>query len=201
MTALDGSTTPWDDRSFAFLGEVVQRLVSIVVFPEDAFEPVTTRVKTVNYMLQYQEDLVDMLMFPPVMPQEGDAEMVTTRKCMYLPAIYVPHLLNSRGYTIKQLWDVLYPAIAQRQELDICEPLMKWLQVVSTGMALGNLQHMGDPVAAMTIIAPPADETLLEHRHAILHQALPGLAAPPQSLETALAHMASALITQTNDNR
>jgi hypothetical protein len=201
MAALDGSTTPWDDRSFAFLGEVVQKLVSIVVFPEDAFESVTVRVKTVNYMLQHQEDLVDMVMFPPVMPQEEDAEIVTTRKCMYLPAIYVPLLLNSRGYTIKQLWDILYPAIAQQQELEICKALVKWLQVVSTGTALGNLQHMGDPLAAVTIIAPPADETLLEHRQSMLYQALPGLTAPPQSLETALAHMASALINQTNDNR
>ncbi len=201
MAALDGSTTPWDDRSFAFLGEVVHKLVSIVVFPEDAFDTITVRVKTVNYMLQHQEDLVDMVMFPPVTPQEGDAEVVTIRKCMYLPAVYVPLLLNSRGYTIKQLWDILYPAIVQRQELEICEALVKWLQAASTGTALANPQHMGDPLAAVTIIAPPADETLLEHRQAILCQALPGLTAPPQSLETALAHMASALINQTNDNR
>jgi hypothetical protein len=35
----------------------------------------------------------------------------------------------------------------------------------------------------------------------ILHQALPGLATPPQALETALSQMATALIYQTNEGR
>jgi hypothetical protein len=41
----------------------------------------------------------------------------------------------------------------------------------------------------------------LSHRHEILHQVLPALSAPPQSLETALTQMATAIIAQTNDQR
>lgn len=60
---------------------------------------------------------------------------------------------------------------------------------------------MGNPLVDKRITAPPADEVLLAHCHAILHQALPGLAAPPQTLEIVLTQMVTALIAQMNDTR
>jgi hypothetical protein len=69
------------------------------------------------------------------------------------------------------------------------------------GTALVNPQALGDPTLALPLVAPPADEALLTHCLQVLHTLLPGLTAPPQSLETALSHMATALLTQTNDNR
>jgi len=54
---------------------------------------------------------------------------------------------------------------------------------------------------ALPLCAPPADDILLDNRLNILHLLLPGLTAPAQSLETALSQMATALITQTNDDK
>jgi len=51
------------------------------------------------------------------------------------------------------------------------------------------------------LCSPPADEALLSHHSQILHQFLPGLVAPPQTLETALSQMATATITQTNEQK
>ncbi len=42
---------------------------------------------------------------------------------------------------------------------------------------------------------------LVIHIHLLGFRNCAGLTAPPQSLETALSHMATALLTQTNDNR
>jgi hypothetical protein len=114
--------------------------------------------------------------------------------------VYVPLLLSSGGYTLKEVWEHLYPAIIQRQELDIRERLLQWLQAASTGTAL-RPNEMGNPDLAIALCSPPADEKLLTHRTQLLHQALPGLAAPPESLEVALSQIASALIYQTNETR
>ncbi len=110
-------------------------------------------------------------------------------------------LLSASRYTLKQTWEILHSAMVQQQELEICVLLLRWLQAASVGTALVNPLEMGAPSISIQVHAPSADEQLLTQRHSILHQALPGLAPPPQGLETALSQMANALIAQTNDNR
>ncbi len=51
------------------------------------------------------------------------------------------------------------------------------------------------------MISPVADKDLLNHHAFLLKQALPGLGQPAESYETALMHMAQAVIAQTNDHR
>jgi hypothetical protein len=173
----------------------------MIAFPKDAFDIVTTHTKQIEYMLGNQEELTDLPVFPPVEFQEPNVEELTTQKLMFLLLVWAPLLLRARGYTVKEVWDMLYPAILQRQELDICAPLLRWLQASSTGTTLPDPLAVGDPITAIRIIAPPADELLLSHYHGILHCTLPGLLAPPQSLETALSQMATALMAQTNDTK
>jgi hypothetical protein len=200
--SINGDPTFWDNLTFAFLGDVIQGQATTVIFPNDAFDTVTTRTRTSAYMLQHLNDLTTaMPLFPPVADDEADALEVTVRKVIYLPAVYVPLFLSAGGYTIKQAWDRLFPALHQRQDLEVCAPLLQWLQVASTGSALPDLVTMGDPSVAFPLNTPPADEELLTQRLQFLHQLLPGLTAPPQSLETALTQMAAAIVTQTNDSR
>lgn len=196
LSALDGQRSMWDQANFAFLGEAVGSQVTTVVFPVDAFNMVTTRVKTQDYILQHLDTLTEIdPLFPPELPGSVHAEEVTTRTLSYLPAVYVPLLLSAGGYTPKQVWERLYPALQQRQDMDTCAPLLKWLQVASTSTVVGN-SSISTP-----LIAPPADEVLLAQRLRLLHQLLPGLTAPPASLEQALSQMATAIVHQTNDNR
>jgi hypothetical protein len=152
---LDGTPTPWDNLSFAFLGEITQGLVSMVLFPDDVFDPLPIRTRTLEHILQHQDDLRDLPLLPPVMPDEAESEIVLTRKVMALPAVYVPMFLNSRGYTLKQSWDLLYPAIVQRQEVDTCRPLLHWLQAASCGTAQVNPLAVGDPAISIVLQSPP----------------------------------------------
>jgi hypothetical protein len=156
-----------------------------------------------TYIQNNQQELEAVPLFPPNLPDADDPDLiqVTVWKCMYLPAIYVPLLLSAGGYSIKQVWNLLPPAILQRQEMEICAPLLHWLQAASTGTPLQNPLQMGAPAIATTMHAPPADETLLTHCHDILHQVIPHLAAPSPTIESALSQVAAALIVQTNDSR
>jgi len=122
ITALDSSTTTWDDWCFAFLGKLVQGQVTNVLLPNSIFEP--TLVWTLpQHMLAHLEDLSEAEpFFPPIAANDNQAEEIETRPLMYLPAIYIPLLLSSGGCSPRQVWECLYPAIQQQQELVICRP-------------------------------------------------------------------------------
>jgi len=202
LSSLDGTPTPWDTQSFAFIGDLVQNLISTIQFPDNAFEVIQVRVRTADYMLQHLDELNLHPVFVPVEPDVEDptTQVIRTRRFMYLPAVYVPLFLSAGGYTIRQIWERLYPALQQRQELIACAPLIRWLQAASTGVQPQPLR-LGPPTLSVNIVAPPADEHLLGQRNRVLHTLLPNLSAPPQTLENALSNMAAALIAQTNDTR
>ncbi len=198
--SLDGQTTRWDNWSFAFLGELVQGQITNILLPNSIFDEVTIWARPQAYILAHLEDLTEEEpFFPALQAHQDDAEEIETRYLMYLPAVYVRLLLNSSGYTPRQVWERLYPAIAQRQEIADCRPLLNWLQAATMGAALINPDDHGNPLLSIPLCSPPADERLLQHRTQILHQLLPGLSAPPQTLETAISQMATALLTQTNE--
>jgi hypothetical protein len=202
VSSLEGITTPWDNKSFAFLGDLVQNLILTIQFPDHAIEEITVHAKAVDYMLQNLDELAGHPVFVPVDPTLNDptVQEITTRRFMYLPAAYVPLFLSASGYSVRQTWNLLYPALQQRHELVTCAPLLRWLQAASMGTQEQPMQ-IAPPSVSILMVAPPADESLLAQRNRILHTLLPGLSAPPQTLELALNHMAAALIAQMNDTR
>jgi hypothetical protein len=125
--SLEGDITGWDNLCFAFLGELVQGEITNVLFPEDAFTTATLRVPSIEYIQQHLEDLMDAPYFPPMDDDDPNSTQVTVRKFMYLPVVYVPFLISSSGYSLKEVWTRLYPALMQRQEVEICTPLLHWL--------------------------------------------------------------------------
>jgi hypothetical protein len=203
--ALDGHTTPWDNNLYAFLGEVTQGMATTVVFPTTAFNEIEhIRARSAESILQSLDAINGTEGFPPVPPNDPTTVDVSTRYLMYLPARYVPLLLDSSGYTIKQVWEILYPALLQNQDLPDCTALLNWLQASSSNVQHTNPQGqviLGPPVTAINIISPPADRDLIVHRSNLLNQALPGLKEPSPGLEAALSQMAVALMAQTNDAR
>jgi hypothetical protein len=204
--ALDGNITPWDNNLYAFLGEVNHGIATIVNFPTTAFN-VLERVpaRTTENILQLLPNAVNgHELLPPIAPNDVQVTETTTRYLMYLPARYVPLLLDSRGYTIKQTWDLLYPALVTNQDLLNCESLIYWFRVASSGVVMPNQQGQNvvrPPCLALSLLSPPADSDLISHRNAILYQVLPGLKDTSIGLEAALCQMAAALMAQTNDNR
>jgi hypothetical protein len=185
---------------FAFLSKIVRGQVTNVLFHENAFEEIDVQVLMVPHILEHIEELTTATpLFHPVILGDANTIAAHTQRFMYLPMVYVPLLLNTLGYTLCQVWERLYPALIWHQELEVCQPLITWLQAASMGTLLVNPQAMGDLAIALPLCAPPTDKVLLSQQLQQLHQILPGLPALPQMLEVALSQMAAALINQTND--
>jgi hypothetical protein len=206
---LDGRTTPWDNQVYAFLGEATNGTATTVVFPNNAFHTTpATLVRTQENILNELPNInQNITIFQPYTNNNANVALgseVTTRYMMYLPARYAQHFLESSGYTATEMWNVLPALLAQHQDLAHCQPLLQWLRVASHGTSTTNgqgQQVVGPPVNALQLVSPTADRELLSNRQYHLHLALPGLAQPAASLESALMHMASAVVAQTNDNR
>jgi hypothetical protein len=123
-------------------------------------------------MVTHLEELQD-LGFPEVQEGEEDAVVVSTRCMMYLPAKYVPLLLRTTGYKPCEVWEILYPAIVNAGDLQVCSTLLKWLQVSSTWSTQCK------PRTTPTLEVPLADSDLITHRTSLLKQALPALFSWP----------------------
>ncbi len=162
---MDGQTSPWDGNSYAFLGEITQGVVTTVNFPNNSFNPVMNiRSKSSDYIVTHL-DLIGNKGLPAVLADEPDAELVSTRRVMYLPARYVPLFLNPAGYTLRQSWDLLYPAIVTNNDLVVCSSLLKWLRVITMGTIVpNNPNDIGPTTAVVDLVPPLADQDLINHR-------------------------------------
>lgn len=121
---------------------------------------------------------------------------------MCLPARYIPLMLSSVGYTIKEVWETLYPAIVEADDLQDCQPLMNWVRAATTRVVQANQPGiLGYLAVSLELTAPIADEDLTKHRLTLLHQALPAVFKPTTSYEAAIAQMAVSVTEHTNDNR
>jgi hypothetical protein len=201
-SGLDGSTTPWDGQGFGFLGEITHNLVTAVNFPSTAFRTImNTRAKTSDYIATHLDE-IGAQGLPANQANELDTTPVNTRQFMYLPARYVPLLLDPAGYTLRRTWEILYPAIIDATDLQACQPLVNWLHVATTGTPVaGNANDIGPSRVAIDLVAPLADSSPLLHRSKILNQALPALFQPSATLEHAITQMAVAVTQQTNETR
>jgi hypothetical protein len=203
-SAMDGHVTLWNNSSYAFLGDVTQDVVTSVVFPPTVFNTTPEIiVYTAEHLVANLPALNGLDGFPAIVGNEvKNTSPVTTRYIMYLPSRYVLPFLDSSGYTIKEVWQTLFPLIEQNQDIQNCRALLDWLRVASHDTALINAQGQqarGPPANTIHLISPAADKDLILHRQQVLKLALPGLGQITPGLESALFQMANAMMTQTTD--
>jgi len=131
-----------------------------------------------------------------------DTTVNSTRSLMYLPGKYASLNLRPPGYDIREVWDILIPAIIAENDLVICLPLITWLRIASTSTQMANnAQGYGPPTCALTLTVPMADQYFINNRMTLLKQVLPALDKPSDSLELAITQMAAAVTHSTNDAR
>jgi hypothetical protein len=202
-SSLDGQVTQWDSCTFAFLGELVQGMVQNVILPSEAFRVGNNvRAKTTDYIVTHLDEITNAGL-PPIQNDQEDDTVVSTRRITYLPARYVPLLLGPSGYTLRQVWEILYPAIVNANDLVTCTPLLKWLRVATMGTAVlaNNVQALYPTSLCIMLTVPIADHHLMNHCMTMLKQALPYLNQPKETLELAITQMAAVVTHNTNEQR
>jgi len=193
-SSLDGQVTQWDSCSFAFLGELIQGTVQSVTLPLDAFCVTNNvRAKTADYVVTHLNEVTDAGL-PPIAINQEDATVFSTRRIMYLPPRYVPLLLSPSGYSLRETWEILYPALVNVSDLVHCTPLLKWLRAVTMGttVVVNNVPTLSPTALCIPLNIPIADQYLVNHRMTILKQVLPHLNQPAETLELAITQMAAA---------
>jgi hypothetical protein len=139
-------------------------MVTTVELPALAFCIVPRVVaQSTDYIVTHL-DLLGATGLPPAGANDEGVTNITTRYCTYLPARYAALLLNPSGYTLKQPWEILYPAILDANDLMACDPVLKWLRIVSMGSPPLLNQVPSLTSAVVTLTAPVADQALLNHR-------------------------------------
>jgi len=219
--ALDGTTTPWDDKAYAFLGEPVQGMATVVHFPETCFNVVNGWAKTTNHIMGHLDEFNEFGSLEPVSEHDNTVSHAFARLLTYIPVRFAAQLLDARGYTPRQIWETLYPQLVADNIVEVCRPLLDWLRLASTATAVIDEQgqdRMGPAANHIRLITPMADQDLLAHSVERLHLYLPGQKQdslqPTQAqatiqtqqsrstigagVENALTQVAQALVLQAN---
>jgi hypothetical protein len=130
IEAMDGQANPWDDKEYAFLGDVTQGVITTVKFPNDAFQVVgNVRAKTSDYIVT-NLNLLGNKGLPHLVADDHEVTLVATRRLIYLPYRHVPFFMSPAGYTLRETWEQLYPVLVANNDLQNCAPLINWLRVI-----------------------------------------------------------------------
>ncbi len=95
--SIDGRSTPWDSKCFAFLGDLTQGIATSIESPEEAFCVVANlRVWTLKYFQEHLDEIGAGGM-PFLQADEPTTALITTRNMIYIPAKYAQFLSRSSG--------------------------------------------------------------------------------------------------------
>jgi len=76
---------------------------------------------------------------------------------MYLPTKYAPLLLNSRGFTLKEAWALLVPALQADGLVGFADPILFWLRA---SLHATQQNHRGPPATNILLVNPFMDQEL-----------------------------------------
>ena len=215
VPAIMGPASPWDNASFAFLGDVTEGIMTSVYFPTDAFTltpdtDVYSAQESFNH-LQANPQLTQLNI------QQGTGTILRTRRLMALPIKYAPMFLDAAGIPLATAWLMLYPHLIQDNLLISCAPLVNWFRValmrqrwILHGVPVVNAGQQPIFTACQSyryLNAPGADPPLVRHRLTLLRQDIPALLQPTiiadapglaAGTNAALVTMANAIMRTTD---
>jgi hypothetical protein len=160
VPAMDGQVTPWDNRIFGFLGEILKDQAMTIAIPLSAFNVVQCAVYE---DIRFSAGLININEgdnFPRLNAGAQDAQMIQARHLAYLPTKYAPLLLNNNGYTPKEVWNLLHPIFQAENFLPQATPILNWVKMSAHTT---NANNRGSPITTINLIAPFLDEELSVH--------------------------------------
>ena len=171
-----GRPTQWDNKTFAFIQDVVATKVQSVEVDASYFDRTrdvayTTIPATVARVDKLWQASPDDELLGPFPDNDANTRQCRTRRLMYVPPKFAPVILNRR-LTSRQLWSKLGATIIEAGADDACKELMD--RIVLAGCRLGAAAPSS---LVLPMPRPPlADATLITHRRSLLLRLLPGLA-------------------------
>ena len=205
---LDGNPTPWDNHIFAYKGDMMYSMISLMESLQDPFQiTMGNRVYSVKAIQGQLNQQGPLQLIMPVGNVKENMDLLVTCQVMYLPAKYVGLFLDSQGYTPRDTWNCLIPALEQDQNMVNCQVLVNWLRLMITvtvaGVDEGKEPIIQVPVTtALKLIAPAVDDDLLQQQQPIFDCDLPGHNNLQQvGLEGSIIQLATAVAGNTRDNK
>jgi len=194
VPSFDGRPTPWDNRIFGFLGDVMSDSALTIAIPNTSFNIVQCTTYTNARLSNELVRIGDNDLLPRLNAGAQDTVLVQTRSLMYLPSKYAPLVLSNRGYGVKEFWNILAPALQADNLLQHASPIINWLKASWHTTGANN---RGAPVTLLAISSPFIDQDLAAHRNSLLHNFLPSLHNHHDpGLNAALIQMANAVSSQ-----
>ena len=187
--------TQWDDRAFAYKGDVSGGgQIAIVDWEDQAFHqvPAQLRIPTMPTLEQALAADPDLNVVGPYGNADAGTEVVRVRRCSYIPSRYVGLLLEE-DLQPKEALVRLWGAIINDGLTEDLEPLSVFLRAC---MTLQAPQQQDSPLLVAHPTAPVADALLFAHRQALLEHDLPALGTAALNLG---AHQIAASIGVLTD--
>jgi hypothetical protein len=170
-----GIPSEWDDKIYAFAGDVDDGDITTIAFEDDCFtktrgELYTNVPSSYNRMDELWGAEPDDELLGPFEDEDALIGASRTRHIMYVPPKYVPIIANRR-LSPKELWFELVGTIRADGAEEDCEELVKWcmLAAIREDDTLPSASLMTAPMI------PLSDRRLKTHRKWLLHQQLPAL--------------------------
>jgi hypothetical protein len=192
--------TPWDDRNFAFLGDVRPgNYIKMVEFPDNAFEITgAQRVPTVDNTTALLAASPTRPILLPLAGNAPDSEDIETRMMVQVPQEYIGLVLG-RSLTPRRAWEELAGSIIGDGRENECAHLLNWLRVALTLQA--NPADATAPLppqnyaGTMETVFPGLndDDDIQHHRWNILRQDLPALDGTNLNATDQMIHLVGAL--------
>jgi hypothetical protein len=170
-----GDRATWHDRTFAFIGDVIEGDIQTVELTQDMFRRTKDDTCTQVYgtkaaINQAWTNRPDAELLGPVAAAEPGSSAIMTRHLMLVPPCYVPIVIN-RNLSPRQLWDELASTIFDNGDKNTCEPLLHWILLAGSRHEASS----PSPVLRAAIVPPLMDAVLSRHRKEILRRLLPDL--------------------------
>jgi hypothetical protein len=162
----------WDNRAFAFKGDLVQGQLPSVDFGSDYLHqiPGQQTVPTSDALTQLLAGDPALDMVGPFANGEAGTELIRTRRCIYVPPRYVTLFLET-DLSPREGYERFLAAATANNDVVECAPLLQWLHLA--------LMRTGDGLGSALVRAPPlvplADAKLIHHRWSFVIQDLPVL--------------------------
>ena len=99
-------------------------------------------------------------LFAPMPKDDANAELLSTRRIMYLPAKYAVLFVDMQGYTTRETREHLIPLLlTQEGDLIWCQVLINWLRVMMMATPVSDkdgVEMLGRPCNTVEPLCAPA---------------------------------------------